>query len=85
MRSSMSPVLQTKAPGTVGVLIQPVGVRTDNVRIYTRYRYFGVSALGGYPTGEQQVSYSGIQPYRVTDPFMWLLSELGVVGRERRR
>jgi Double-GTPase 2 len=51
---------------------------------FKRYRYFGVSALGGYPNEGERVSYSGIQPYRVADPFMWLLSELGVVGREGR-
>ncbi|MDR7279113.1 hypothetical protein [Catenuloplanes atrovinosus] len=52
---------------------------------YRRYRYFGLSALGAVPParapGEarQKVATSGIQPHRVEDPFLWLLSRLNVI------
>jgi GTPase SAR1 family protein len=46
---------------------------------YTRYRYFALSALGESPTSDRRVSELGIQPYRVQDPFLWLLSELGTI------
>jgi hypothetical protein len=52
---------------------------------YRTYRYFGVSALGDTPTEDNRVSEKGIQPYRVTDPFLWLLSRLGAVPVIRRR
>ena len=52
---------------------------------YRTYRYFGVSALGDTPTEDNRVSEKGIQPYRVTDPFLWLLSRLGTVPVIRRR
>ncbi|MGG8409721.1 TRAFAC clade GTPase domain-containing protein [Streptomyces sp. 12297] len=53
---------------------------------FARHRYFGVSALGRGPTPEARVAPTGIQPYRVADPLLWLLSETGAVprtGRER--
>lgn len=40
---------------------------------YRRYRYFAVSALGAIPTPDKRVS-GVIQPYRVGDPILWLLS-----------
>lgn len=52
---------------------------------YRTYRYFGVSALGDTPTQDNLISEKGIQPYRVTDPFLWLLSRLGAVPVIRRR
>lgn len=52
---------------------------------YSRYRYFGVSALGHTPTADARVARTGIQPYRVTDPLLWLLSEYGSVPRTGRR
>jgi hypothetical protein len=51
---------------------------------YRTYRYFGVSALGDTPTVDNRLSEKGIQPYRVTDPFLWLLSRLGAVPVIRR-
>lgn len=51
---------------------------------YRRYRYFGFSALGNHPT-DNRVPKVGIQPYRVTNPFLWLLAELGAVRTIRRR
>lgn len=46
---------------------------------YPRHRFFGVSALGQPPTETNDVPASGIQPYRVADPLLWLLSEFGAV------
>lgn len=46
---------------------------------YRRYRYFAVSSLGVPPTPDNRVSAEGIQPYRVTDPFIWLLSEFSFI------
>jgi hypothetical protein len=48
---------------------------------YPRHQFFGVSALGRTPTPDQQVAGSGIQPYRVADPLMWLLSGFGAVPK----
>jgi hypothetical protein len=50
---------------------------------YARYRFFGVSALGHPPTEDNEVAYSGIQPYRTADPLLWLLSEFGAMPRTR--
>ncbi|HTJ67633.1 MAG TPA: hypothetical protein VL551_08910 [Actinospica sp.] len=49
---------------------------------YSRHRFFGVSALGGNPTSDMRAPVDGIRPYRVTDPFLWLLSELGAIGKD---
>jgi hypothetical protein len=46
---------------------------------YTRHRFFPVSALGAPPTASNQVQSRGIMPYRVTDPFMWVLSEFSFI------
>ncbi|MER6346964.1 hypothetical protein ACWC10_33310 [Streptomyces sp. NPDC001595] len=51
---------------------------------YSRYRYFGVSALGRNPTPDARVAATGIQPYRVADPLLWLLSEFGSVPKAGR-
>jgi hypothetical protein len=61
------------------------GAQIDGIldKFYPRHRYFGVSALGHPPTMEQRVADTGIQPYRVTDPLLWLLSESGAVPRTR--
>jgi hypothetical protein len=48
---------------------------------YARYRYFGLSALGALPLDEATVS--SIQPHRVHDPFLWLLSEFGIIPATR--
>lgn len=62
------------------------GDRIDSTlrRNYRRYRYFGVSALGRPPTADQRVAPTGIQPYRVEDPLLWLLSEYGAIARTGR-
>ncbi len=55
----------------------------DHVRThYRRARYFGVSALGTDPGPERRVR-GGVRPYRVADPFLWLLGEFGVVPVRR--
>ena len=48
---------------------------------YARYRFFGVSALGQPPAEADRVAPSGIQPYRVADPLLWLLSEFGAIPK----
>jgi hypothetical protein len=50
---------------------------------YTSYRYFGLSSLGAIPTADRRVATKVIQPYRVADPFLWLLSEFGVIPKTR--
>ncbi len=51
---------------------------------YARHRYFGVSSLGHSPTTDARVGATGIQPYRVADPLLWLLSEFGALPRTGR-
>ncbi|MCA1706207.1 MAG: hypothetical protein LC808_24250 [Actinobacteria bacterium] len=46
---------------------------------YDKYRYFGFSALGETPTRDNRVADRGIRPYRVAEPLLWILSELGAV------
>jgi len=45
---------------------------------YATFRYFGLSALGDIPASPNQVS-DVPKPYRVQDPFLWLLSEFGTI------
>jgi hypothetical protein len=61
------------------------GTRIDRIlhEYYPQHRYFGVSALGHPPTMEQRVADTGIQPYRVTDPLLWLMTESGALPRTR--
>ena len=42
---------------------------------YKNAKYFGISALGGQPTPSQNISE--VKPYRVLDPLVWILHELG--------
>ena len=47
---------------------------------YLNYRYFGISALGTEPDYESyNVAPGGVQPHRVEDPVLWLLSKAGTV------
>jgi Double-GTPase 2 len=50
---------------------------------YPQHRFFGISALGRAPTPDQKVAASGIQPYRVADPLLWLLSGFRAVPKTR--
>ncbi|WP_395107944.1 SAV_2336 N-terminal domain-related protein [Actinomadura sp. SCN-SB] len=54
------------------------GIDTIMSEHYRRFRYFGVSALGGPPTHDNRVA-SGVRPHRVTDPFLWLLSQFRMI------
>lgn len=54
---------------------------------FARYRFFGLSALGESPrlvktetTTTQRAPDRGIQPWRVEDPFLWLLSQFGIIA-----
>jgi GTPase SAR1 family protein len=48
---------------------------------YSDYRYFGVSALGAEPDYQTlSVAPGGVQPHRVEDPVLWLLSKTGTVS-----
>jgi hypothetical protein len=57
------------------------GSRIDQIaRLhYRKYRYFGVSALGETPTPDNRVAARGVRPYRVADPFMWILGEFNAI------
>jgi hypothetical protein len=47
---------------------------------YANYRFFGVSALGAEPDyASYAVAPGGVQPHRVEDPVLWLLSKAGMV------
>jgi len=51
---------------------------------FVTYRFFGVSALGDSPVldgAAKRISEHGVQPYRVPDPFTWLLSEFGTIPK----
>src|SRR5918999_1285618 len=52
------------------------GVQIDQImrKNFASFRYFGLSSLGGSPTSDNRVDPRGIHPYRVADPFLWLLS-----------
>jgi len=51
---------------------------------YSTYRYFAVSSLGTPPDYSiNVVNSSGVHPFRVEEPLLWLLSRFGVIGRCR--
>ncbi|GAA0417541.1 hypothetical protein Acor_20590 [Acrocarpospora corrugata] len=50
---------------------------------YARYGLFGLSALGAMPE-HQEVSGSGIRPYRIEDPLLWLLYQFKMLDGTRR-
>lgn len=45
---------------------------------YRNARYFGVSSLGDSPDADNFIR-GGVRPYRVADPFLWMLGEFGVI------
>jgi hypothetical protein len=63
------------------------GAQIDNIvqQSYRQYRYFGLSGLGESPTRDNRVSDRAIRPYRVSDPFLWLLSEFGTIPKSTGR
>ena len=51
---------------------------------YSNFRYFAVSALGAPPDyAHNTVSGGGVQPHRVEDPVLWLLSQSGTLSSRR--
>jgi hypothetical protein len=52
-------------------------------RYWAKYRYFGLSALGAPPTEDGRLSTGVVQPHRVADPFLWLLSEFKAIPRTK--
>lgn len=55
-------------------------IETHLSQNYEQYRYFGVSALGAQPDyGLGQVAAGGVQPHRVADPILWLMSKAKMV------
>jgi Double-GTPase 2 len=57
------------------------GTRIDQIAQlnYSKYRYFGVSALGETPTQDNHVSARGIRPYRIASPILWILAQFGII------
>lgn len=49
---------------------------------YRRFGFFGLSALGCNPHGDQQVPR--VMPRRVEDPFLWLLHQHGLIPSRKR-
>ena len=50
---------------------------------YTKYRYFALSSLGRPPDYEARITGGRVQPMRVADPLVWLLSLYSLVPRRR--
>ena len=51
---------------------------------FENYSYFGVSSLGSQPDRNGGLA-SGVAPFRVEDPLLWILYKLGIVQGRRRR
>ncbi|MDQ3917130.1 MAG: hypothetical protein M3348_01390, partial [Acidobacteriota bacterium] len=47
------------------------------------YSFFGLSALGSQPDAQGRLS-SGVAPFRVEDPLLWILYRLGIVPGQRK-
>jgi Double-GTPase 2 len=52
---------------------------------FTNYRYFGLTALGAAPRDEKRLAKSGVHPYRVEDPMLWLLAQFGSIKLHKGR
>lgn len=50
---------------------------------FARYRYFGVSSLGGQPDANNRLVK--VDPLRVEDPFLWILYELDLIKGKKGR
>lgn len=48
---------------------------------YKEFAYFGVSSLGNSP--DQSMAIASITPYRVVDPFLWLLWKNGIIKGDK--
>ena len=53
---------------------------TDN---FLNYRFFGVSALGIAPSPDDNKPI-GVFPYRVEEPFLWIMRQLNMLEARRR-
>lgn len=53
-------------------------------RRFKRYAFFGLSALGGMPDDNGNLSQGGIKPRRVLDPLLWILSENNYIKTVKR-
>lgn len=51
---------------------------------FSEYAYFGVSSLGGSPDERGRIP-GGVAPFRVVDPFLWLLYRLHVISGRKRK
>ncbi|MFD6680165.1 hypothetical protein [Micromonospora parva] len=59
-------------------------IDTHLIHNYRNYRYFAVSSLGTEPDYDaNRVDARGVQPFRVDEPLLWLLSEFNVVPRRQ--
>ncbi|GAA3888600.1 hypothetical protein GCM10022243_61860 [Saccharothrix violaceirubra] len=52
---------------------------------FQHYRYFGLSALGAPPVSGTELSRSGVHPYRLEDPMLWLLARFGAIKMKGKR
>jgi len=50
---------------------------------FKNYSYFGVSSLGSHPDSQGRLG-SGVAPFRVEDPLLWILFKLGIVQGKTR-
>lgn len=50
---------------------------------FENYSYFGLSALGSQPDAQGRLP-SGVAPFRVEDPLLWILYQLGIVPGRRK-
>ncbi|WP_433771201.1 TRAFAC clade GTPase domain-containing protein [Bacillus wiedmannii] len=50
---------------------------------YQHYAYFGLSSLGNDPGREMKVE--SVEPYRIEDPFLWLLWKNGIIKSVERK
>lgn len=50
---------------------------------YKSFGYFGISSLGYNPDSDMKIKE--LKPYRVADPFLWLLSEHNIIDAKKRK
>lgn len=61
--------------------INPVFITKIKNR-FSHFQFFGVSALGEPP--DPQGHLTTVSPLRVEDPFLWVLLQLGLIGKQRK-
>ena len=74
--------VSTEISNYLGSWINPnfCNVIEDN---FACYRFFGVSSLGGQP--DANFHLATVNPFRVEDPFLWILYELGLLKGKKVR